>query len=281
MKASLKKRARGARDESETWRWGFVWVTGALVLSYLIQAIFWDVRPGNWAGMAYGTGATFFLLGAGLWGWRRRAMSLASRYRLGSARRWLLFHLYGGGLFGILVLMHSGFRLPNGILTWWLFVLSLWTVISGLVGRALQVWIPRVLSSGLAVEVNYERIPELVREIHRRAGELVEERPEPFRALFRRSLSPALAEPRWRPLYFLDITGGVRSQLKELNFLRQRLPDEEDTVDALEGLVRTKLEIDAHYTLQRVLRAWLFAHVPLSLVLTALVVLHIFMVFYY
>ena len=49
----------------------------------------------------------------------------------------------------------------------------------------------------------------------------------------------------------------------------------------LQQLYRAKLELDAHYTLQHVLRGWLVLHVPVSLVLLVLVGLHVFTVLYY
>ena len=52
-------------------------------------------------------------------------------------------------------------------------------------------------------------------------------------------------------------------------------------IDLLERDYRTKLEIDAHYTLQRALRWWLWLHVPASLVLLVFVAVHLFTVLYY
>ena len=49
----------------------------------------------------------------------------------------------------------------------------------------------------------------------------------------------------------------------------------------LQSLFETKLEMDAHFTLQWTLRAWLYLHVPTSLLLLALVVVHVGTVLYY
>jgi hypothetical protein len=56
---------------------------------------------------------------------------------------------------------------------------------------------------------------------------------------------------------------------------------EKEKLGEIERLYKTKLEIDAHYTLQQALRWWLYAHVPTSMVMTFLVILHLFTVFYY
>ena len=87
-------------------------------------------------------------------------------------------------------------------------------------------------------------------------------------------------ETRW--IYYMDITGGIRTQTKHFSYLRKLLPEEQrDKLDRLEQIYKTKLEIDAHYTLQKALRWWLYLHIPVSIVLIVLVGLHLYSVFYY
>jgi hypothetical protein len=124
-----------------------------------------EVRPGNVWSLAYGSAAAALLVIAAALGLRRRTMKTSSKLGAGATRIWLAVHVYGSLLFLVLLLMHTGFRVPSGRLTWWLWVLSLWTVLTGVVGRVLQKWLPRLLGSGLATEVLYERIPELVDEL--------------------------------------------------------------------------------------------------------------------
>ena len=254
----------------------------ACVALFALDLAFFDVHPASLLGLSYGIAATVFMVGAALYGIRRRTMRFASRRGLGRSRAWLAFHLYGGGLFLLLVLMHSGFRLPVGALNWGLWILSLWTVASGLGGLALQRWIPRVLASGLSIEVNYDRIGELTDEIRQRAQKLAESCDDSIRSLFKKKVSPALAAPERNLIFFLDPTGGIQARLKPFRYLEGRLPaSEKEKLAELERLYRAKLEIDAHYTLQRALRGWLYAHAPISLLLLALVALHIFTVLYY
>ncbi len=252
------------------------------VLSYLWQLGFGEVRPGNAWGIGWGIAAALLCLGVALYGARRRLMRWVSRRRLGSARAWLDFHLYGGLLFALLLLMHSAFRLPTGALNLWLWGLSLWTVLSGLVGVVLQRWIPKVLSSGLWTEINYQRIPELTEDIRRQAEALAVAASEPVRRLYEHQVAATLSQPRRRLAYFVDITGGLNNKLKEFEYLARFLAGEErQRLAELEHLYRAKLEIDAHYTLQPVLRVWLYLHVPISLAVLALIVLHIAMVVLY
>lgn len=278
---SLRTAARRA-PASTLWGWGFAAVALACLALFAVNVALFDVHPGSVLGMSYGIAAALFMVGAALYGVRRRTVRFASRRGLGSARGWLYFHLYGGGLFVLLVLMHSGFRLPVGALNWGLWLLALWTAASGLVGLALQKWIPKVLASGLSVEVSYDRIDELTDEIRVRAEKLAATCDDSIRALYRKKMAPALEAPRRRLIYFLEPTGGIQARLAPFRYLESRLPPgEREKLGELERLYRAKLEIDAHYTLQQALRVWLVFHVPLSLLLLALVALHVFTVLYY
>jgi len=255
---------------------------GILVLGLVGYGTLGRVRPGEPAGVVFGFLAALLLLATALYGVRRRAMATASRWRLGSARTWLRAHLGGGALFLFFLLMHSGFQLPQGLFSWALWLLSLWVVASGFLGLFLQRWIPRVLASGLSLEAHYDRIPQLVEEIRQRAATLAVDAEGPLRTLYRQRLAPVLAVPMPRMIYFFDVSGGSRTGLRELEYLRSLLPgDERERLGQLEKLYRSKLELDAHYTLQRVLRAWLWLHLPTSLALLVLVALHILVVLYY
>lgn len=254
----------------------------ACVVAYGANVVLAEVRPGSAWSVGYGTAALVLLVVAGAYGMRRRAMGVASRRRAGSAEAWLAVHVYGSALFLLLVLMHSAFGLPTGWVTWWLWGLSLWSVASGLVGLLLQRWIPRLLTSGLAVEVHYDRIPELVEEIAERAKKLAAGSSQEVAGLYERVVAPELARPARRLLYFFDITGGIQSKLREFRYLSRFLGEEEGEVLAeLQQLYRTKLEIDAHYTLQQPLRWWLSFHLPAALLLAAFVILHLVSVYLY
>jgi hypothetical protein len=252
------------------------------VAVYAVEVALFEVRPGNVWAIGYGVAALALLLVAALYGVRRRAMGPASRRKVGSSAAWLRLHVYGSWLFLLLVLMHGGFSLPRGWVTWWLWGLSLWTVASGVAGQLLQRWIPRLLTSGLSVEAHYDRIPELVADLRRRAGALAEGASLEVRSLYERVVAPELSGPTRRPLYFLDITGGIQSKLRDFRYLRGFLAEKPRAeLDELERLYRSKLELDAHYTLQLPLRWWLYLHLPVAMLLVVFVVLHLVSVLLY
>ncbi|MFQ5524780.1 MAG: hypothetical protein ACE5GX_00830 [Thermoanaerobaculia bacterium] len=262
--------------------WGFVLLCLAVVSAYAAGTIWWDAAPGGTLSLIFGWSAAALLLLVTALSARKRAMSFFSRLGLGRSRLWLVLHVYGGALFLLLVLVHSGFGMPEGWVTIWLLGLSIWTVIGGLAGRGMQRWIPRLMTSGLSTEVLYERIPELVDDIRARAAELAASSATEIRDLHDSAMATKLQAPNRRWVYFFDITGGIRERLRSVRYLREKLPEEEaEKLDELEELYRAKFEIDAHYTLQQALRAWLWLHVPTSLLLLVFLGLHLWGVLRY
>jgi hypothetical protein len=260
------------------WLWGSLAAAAVCLLAFGVNAAVAEVRPGGAWGRTYGALAALLMVGAALLSVRRRTMHLG----LGRAQDWVQFHVYGGTLSLLLVLLHAGFRWPPGGLARWLLVLTTWVAASGFAGIALRKWIPRLLTSGLRLEVLYERIPELAGEVRDRAAALAATSPALVQDFYRRRLAPDLARPRVRLLYFLDITGGIEGRLREFSFLRRLLAaGEQAQLDDLASLYRTKLELDAHFTLQKALRGWLYGHVPVSFVLLLLVAVHVFAALYY
>lgn len=265
--------------QSQSWFFGFWIVVGVCLLIYAANAIFGRVHPGSPWGLSYGIVATVIFVAVLFYAVKRRTMRIRA---MGRAWYYLQFHVYGGTLFLLLMFMHIGFKMPHGVLSTWLWGLSIWVVLSGFLGIVLQKWLPTLLNSGLSTEVHYDRIPELVDDLHTRAEKLVGTCHHTVRDFYRKNLEPRMAAPRTRPIYFLDITGGIHAHDKQFDHLRDVLPsDESEKLDELEEMYRTKMEMDAHYTLQKPLRWWLYLHVPISIALIALLGFHIFSVVYY
>lgn len=268
--------------QSPSWFFVFAVSLGLCLLVFLAQALFFDIRPGNVFGLTYGILAAAFMLAAATFGLRRRLTRFTKKLGAGRAQTWVQLHVYGGALFMILVLMHTGFSLPTGLLTWWLFIASLWVTASGLLGVLLQKWIPKILTSGLTIEAIYERIPELIAEIREKSEKLVAISTEPVREFYRKNIAPALLGPQVKLIYYIDITGGIQSPVKQFNHLSKMLAEEDKKkLEQLRAYYKTKLELDAHYTLQKALRWWLYLHVPASLLLLLLLALHVYAILYY
>ncbi len=280
---------RAARLAASAGRWvqrpdwlaAFAVALGLCLVALLINALVSEVRPGSGWGRTYGTLAVLLMLAAALLGVRRRTMRL-SRLPIGKTQDWVQLHVYGGTLFLVLVLMHTGPRLPRTAFSAWLLALSVWVAASGVLGVALRKWVPRLLTSSLSLEVLYERIPELIAGVRTRCEALAAAGSTPLQDMFRRRLAPDLVRPRARLIYFVDPKAGIQDRLRELDFLRRLLGAEDQArLDELQSLYKAKLEMDAHYTLQRALRWWLYGHVPVSFVLLLLAAIHVVTVLAY
>ncbi len=236
-------------------------------------------QPRSDLGQGFGIAAAATLLVVMLYSIRR---SLPAVRSLGPAQFYLQLHVAGGTLFLVLLLLHTDFRLPSGPLMIVLWTISLWVVLSGAFGLALQRVIPRLLDAGASFEVNLQRIPELVQELRSRASAVAARAGPRVQAYYAREIAPDMEAPQAALRSVLGRSRSESYRSQEFHILRQTVPaDVAPALDELEQIHNTKLEMDLHYTLQRWLRLWLWLHLPVAMVLLGLVVLHVSLVLYY
>jgi hypothetical protein len=242
-----------------------------MVLVYAVGVLLHPWSPKRGLGLIFGIVAALIFVFEMAYPYRR------SRARpLGTARRWLQAHIYLGLLALLAVIMHAGFHLPRGAMGWALFLLSLWTVLSGLVGVWLQKWLPSVMSESLRVEALYERIPALVAHLLKEADELVVNGSEMLERFYQTEVRSRLAtvEPSWS--YLLDVRAGRERALEPFRRMSSFVePAEKEIVNDLMTIRMEKMDLDVHYSLQGILRRWLILHAPPAAVLMALLVIHI------
>jgi hypothetical protein len=230
----------------------------------------WD--PGRAAGLVFGIAASVLYLVDVIYPLRRKLLA----FPLGSAQTWVQLHIYGGALAFFFVLVHEGFRWPAGTIGWLLLTLSAWATVSGLVGVWLQKWIPVLLASGLQVEALFERIPELVEKSLAEADALMTGASEMLERFYSEDVRPALAGVDSSLAYLTDVRSGRDRRLEPFSRIARFLADEErPRLEDLKAVYTEKLELDAQYSLQRILRAWVVIHVPPCLLLFGLMLFHI------
>ncbi len=261
-------------------RWYLATIGIALASLAAASAAMWwrGWSPGDVWGLSFGTAAALLMLLAALYPLRRRL----AFGPLHTAQDWLQLHIYGSTLAALFVLVHMGFRVPGGQFGWWLFGLTIWTTISGLAGVVLQKWIPALVTSQLTVEVIYERIPEMIEKIQAEAAKTSAGASDVLQRFYDGEVQPALAglSPSWS--YLLDVHGGREKRLATFEHIQAFVtPEEKEKLADLRSLVSEKIEIDAHYSLQRILRLWPIVHVPPAILLLALVAAHIAAVWYF
>lgn len=235
------------------------------------------IEPSSTIGMAFGIASAVSLVVVMLYSARRSMPAVRS---LGPSRWYLQLHLWGGGLFFILLLLHTDGRLPTAGLTVALWVSSVWVVATGAVGLVLQRTLPTLMQT-TSVEVNLARIPELIAELRGRAELLVHGVDGRLRALYDEHIAPDMAAPKTMTM-LLRHERSRRTQRGAMDMLKRTLsPAGVTTLDALLALQTTKHHIDMHYALQRLLRGWLYVHLPVAIVLLGLVALHVFFIMYF
>lgn len=251
---------------------------GAAVLAlavYAVNAAVGIVHPASTWGIWYGAVATGLLVVALAYGVRRRTLFIRAA---GPSRGYLLAHVYGGALFLLLALMHSGFTLPEGVITWILWVLGLWVVGTGFLGVAIQKWCSASLAQ-LGTEVQLGRIGELSESLRGQAEQVAREAGGLIQDFYVSELAPAMEAPRFR---WRSLTGFVRDRNQRFGYMRSVVaPERQDNLEELRRLVRARAEMDVHFALQSVLRRWLWLHVPTAVMLAAVLALHIGVTLYY
>jgi hypothetical protein len=202
---------------------------------------------------------------------------------LGNASTWLMLHVIGGVLALAIFWLHAGTIWPTGAYEKVLATLFYLTTLSGIGGFFLQRIYPPLLSQ-TGIEIIYERIPTHLDVLRRRAEAVVREFcAETQLDTLGRHYLDTLEWFFYRPRFALGHM--VRSQRS-----RQRLRQQDEAVrrylneaervylDELTELALEKDSIDLHYTLQRVMKLWLLAHVPLTAALMALGTWHLVVV---
>lgn len=264
-------------------------------------------------GLVYGVlGSLIILFEFALW--PRRWPGVRAWRVLGRTQVWLRAHIWLGLLTVPLIWMHSGFTWGGGLSTT-IAVLFIVIIVSGILGLALQQFIPRMLLIDVAGETVYSQLETVAAQYLRDADLLVERlRSEPvehaigvtheeFHAagLGRRTRVPVALVTAERSLTQEAARAGVLtlaydktirpflvqgphpgSALNEptraaafFQDLRTRLDAElMSTVDSLEAWCENRRGFGRQAWLHWLLHSWLSVHLPLSVALVVLMLVH-------
>ena len=137
------------------------WALGSLLIfvvftaAYAAYAIHAPGGPtgGSALGLTFGVIGFGFMVFAALLGARKRVPT----WRVGRAQAWMRGHLWLGLLSLPMILFHGGFHF-GGTLTRVLMWLLMITVASGVIGAALQHYVPRVMTTDVKLETIYDEI---------------------------------------------------------------------------------------------------------------------------
>jgi len=203
-----------------------------------------------------------------------------------SASTWMQAHIYLGWLGCAVFVLHTGLRLPDGRLEVLLSAIFALVAVSGALGLWLSRWLPpRLVRSGESLV--YERIPVLrhqlaeeVRELVRRAE--TETQSSTLADLYLRVLHPYFLRV---PPVLAPLTGDdheFHRVKQELESARRYLnPDEMKLAGELADLIEAKRNLDQQLAGQRLLKLWLFGHIPLTYGMLVLIAAHVGLALHY
>jgi hypothetical protein len=255
------------------------WLTASIVLFglaalvYIPYALTSPTGPGGGSalGLTYGIAGYGMMLFAGLLGARKKVPV----WRIGRAQTWMRGHLWLGALSFPIILFHAGFAW-KGQLTAVLMFLFFLVWISGIIGAALQHYLPQMMTSRVPLETIYEEIPHVRRQLREEADQatLVEIEPEDrarFRGIYVGTIRPFLENPE-------AVAAGLSSAERStavFDSLRRMLPSPVHPIlEDLESICEEDRQLNRQRTLYHFLHGWLLVHVPLSIVLLVLGGIH-------
>jgi hypothetical protein len=195
------------------------------------------------------------------------------------ASHWMKFHAYAGWLSVMIFLLHVDWHVPHGALQQVLAVVFGIVSVSGVAGLILSRVLPsRITRSG--EPLIFERIPGLRARLqdHTDALVLKAEASTASTSLadfHAKHLRPYLAEcPSW----FLSLNGEDRRHTRIVacfgSIKRYLSPDELTLAQELAEIIEAKRNLDYQYTAQRLLKTWLFIHIPFTYSLIILALVH-------
>jgi hypothetical protein len=145
-----------------------------------------------------------------------------------------------------------------------------------------QKTVPLTLANAIGTEAIYEKIPGLIADMRTQAEETIKGASDILQRFYGSHVQPALAGPSVSLAYLMDVHSGRDKQVADFEGIRSFLSgDDKDRVERLQTLISRKMDLEAHYTWQTVLRMWPLAHVPLAMLLLATLVAHVAAVWRY
>jgi hypothetical protein len=265
---------------------------------------------GSWPGLGYGVAGFALMVFAGLLGARKKVPV----WRLGRAQTWMRGHLWLGLLSFPLILFHAGLTLGSGLafVLMWLFII---VTISGVAGAWLQHTMPRRMLRELPMETIYEQIEHVRAQLLMEADTIVAaacgklevetvvpaartrgaigtraeaaaaaaalattdridaEESSPLREFYRSEMRPFVERPRApHPLADSRIAAARFEKLRTLAPVSFHA-----AILDLENICEEQRQLRRQSRMHLLLHGWQLVHVPLSIALLALAVVHIVM----
>ena len=285
------------------WLFASLGIAGVATVVYIPYALtsHYGPRGGSAIGLTFGIIGSAFMLFAGLLGARNRVPV----WRLGRAQTWMRGHLWLGLLSLPLIFFHGGFHF-GGTLTTVLMWLLIVVVASGVVGTALQHYLPRTITADVPMETIFDEIASVRAQLCCEADQLVTavcgplgvampsqlegtagetqeltdavalspDEGMPLRRFYLGEMRPFLEDPQDKRA----VLPGAQKASAAFEQLRTLLPPAvHATVKDLENICEEERQLRQQARLHHLLHGWLLVHIPLALALLVLGTVHAWM----
>ena len=266
----------------------FTAIATGLYLSYADDAVH-GATGNSIPGILFGITATVAMILAGLLAARKRIHGS----QLGTVKWWLRGHLWVGLVSVPLVFFHSGFRFggPLEQILMWCFLA---VILSGIIGQVIQQFVPRFMRTAAPQQAIFEQLPVAIDALKDAAdqemltvydtlfttivGAETGSADEFLRTFYLRHIRTFLQVdfPGDSPLIHPTQSIGVFSTVRE-GITNRMLP----VVDQLEIICDERRQLITQNKLQWIMHGWTLVHIPLSVSLLILALIHIIMSLYY
>lgn len=205
--------------------------------------------------------------------------------RAGPLRYWLLSHTYLGTIAAIMIFLHGG-RNSGGALTTALMISFDLTILTGVVGIILYVFIPRLMTK-------IEGTPLLIDDLKARGEELKDElnhlqvsAPEPAGSIIKRKIIPRFLSAGYVIGHYFKHNSLDSEYARAKKKVRKSIEsapigNARDAVVRAVEVATTAARADALIYLHRSLKIWLAPHIIFTSLMLALMLVHIVQVIYY
>lgn len=249
----------------------FLCLTGMVLLYVVWSMLKISLRP---AAIYSGLALLALVLALALFNGRKKLPFLP----LFKASSWLQFHIYAGWISVFLFLLHVNFQLPSGLLETILAVLFVIVALSGVAGLFITRLLPPAITRS-GEPLIYERIPRFAHSLRAEVEDIVEdaERQSGSTAMgdfYMTTLAPYFQQRFGVALLLGNPSRHAQRVLGQMDEYCRYLDAElVESLDQLRGCVERKRNLDFQSAAQRLLKVWLFIHIPFtySLIIVALV----------
>ena len=262
------------------WRRIFFVLLTAATASFVWYAQHEYPHGGSRWGLVYGIIGFFLCFLLAFFGIRKRWY----RSTFGTVEQWMQSHIYLGILVLVILLFHTGGRFHDQVAVATLILVAI-VVSSGVLGAILYVTVPRLLTE-VESNLTVAEISDQLNQLGKQMARIASGRSAPFQRIYDQLIREAA--PGWLAgwrLLFARMRRGKPQTADWANLLGLVQKDEQEELRQMLVVSRQRKELLIRLIYQQryknVLEFWLYIHIPFTVLLLLLAIVHVAAVFYY